>query len=87
MSHEKEQLIARIDQILSTKHFTEQAKKNLRNTIILMYNRYIQPSYIKRTRTEMIEEYLHVLETMNGYAIIKLDELKICSNPKWFLLL
>lgn len=77
MSHEKEQLIARIDQILSTKHFTEQAKKNLRNTIILMYNRYIQPSYIKRTRTEMIEEYLHVLETMNGYAIIKLDELNL----------
>lgn len=75
MIESKEELIKRIVEILSQKSFTEKAKSNLLRSIVFAFESYNPPKYITKSRAEYIEEYLEVLENMNGYAVLELSEL------------
>lgn len=77
MTVERSVLEQKVQQILSQKKFTEEAKNKLLQSILFVYDHYNPPKYIKRTRKEYIDEYLRVLENMNGYAVIKLEELNL----------
>ncbi len=67
----------KIEEILSRKIFTEEAKNKLLQSILFVYDNYNPPKYYRKTREEYVNEYLRVLENMNGYAVIKLEELNL----------
>ena len=77
MFDERINLQHEIEKILSKKKFTEEAKNKLLQSILFVYDNYNPPKYIRKTREEYINEYLRVLENMNGYAVIKLEELNL----------
>lgn len=77
MLDERINLQHEIEKILSKKKFTEEAKNKLLQSILFVYDNYNPSKYIRKTREEYIKEYLRVLENMNGYAVIKLEELNL----------
>ena len=75
MFDERINLQHEIEKILSKKKFTEEAKNKLLQSILFVYDNYNPPKYIRKTREEYINEYLRVLENMNGYAVVDLNEI------------
>lgn len=72
---EREQLKAKVIQILNSKEFGTQEKKNLLQMMLFIYDHYKPPLYIKISKTEYLNKYLKILEKMKQYKIVNLEEL------------
>lgn len=71
------ELKAKVNEILATKNFTQQAKEYLLQTMILIWKQYEPPKYISTSKEQYISGYLEVLKNMNGCAIVKIEDLNL----------
>lgn len=71
------ELQSKVNEILATKKFTQQAKEYLLQTMMLIWKQYDPPKYITTTKEQYINEYLEVLKKMNGCAIVKIEDLNL----------
>lgn len=77
---EREQLKAKVIQILDSKKFCIQEKNNLLQMMLLIYDYYKPPLYIKVSKEEYLDKYLRILQKMEQYKVVKLEELNE-QNP------
>lgn len=72
---QREQIIIVLSKILSEKDFSDKAKLYLFQTILLIFDYYNPPLYVRTTREEYLKEYLRVLQELKEYKIVELIEI------------
>lgn len=73
----EQELKLEVNEILSKKSFNLDAKDCLLQTMLLIFNHYQPPNYISTTKEQYIKGYLDVLKTMNGCAMVDLEDLNL----------